>query len=76
MRQLNAKSKMINFDNRRKVLQYTCFHFWNFIKIFVEIPKFTVDVSAKTKNWFIHSTATCIQFYEKTGSRLIVFLVD
>ena len=45
-------------------------------KIFVEMPKFTVDVSAKQKNWFIHSTATCIQFYEKTGSRLVVFLDD
>ena len=28
-----------------KVLQHTCFHFWNFIKTFVEMPKITVDVN-------------------------------
>ena len=28
-----------------KVLQHTCFHFWNFIKTFVEMPKITVVVS-------------------------------
>ena len=29
----------------KRKLQHTCFHFWNFIKTFVEMPKITVDVS-------------------------------
>ena len=31
--------------SQTKVLQHTCFHFWNVIKTFVETPKITVDVS-------------------------------
>ena len=31
--------------SQTKVLQNTCFHFWNVIKTFVETPKITVDVS-------------------------------
>ena len=29
----------------KRKLQHTCFHFWNFIKTFVEMPKITVDVN-------------------------------